>query len=70
MSHNDIFKIFKTTIGVSDALIHTWFQNGKDSIRVRYVDHTELIFTYHNDRDWKLETVASFVNSLREGGKK
>ena len=29
----------------------------------------EFIFTYHNQKDWKFETITSFLNGMK-GGKK
>jgi hypothetical protein len=46
-----------------------WFPNGKDSIRVRYKNRMELVFTFHDQQNWKLETIKEFLKSMKEGNK-
>ena len=49
--------------------VDVWFQNGKNSIRIRQKNHQEFIFTFNDKDDWRFETVKSFINELK-GGKK
>lgn len=49
--------------------VESWFQNGKNSIRIRQKNHQEFIFTFNNEGNWRFETVESFMNGLK-GGKK
>lgn len=46
-----------------------WFPNGRDSIRIRDINKHELIFTYHGDTDWRLETVNEFLKNMKGGCK-
>ena len=46
-----------------------WFPNGRNSIRIRYINKHELIFTYHSDTDWRLETVNEFLKNMKGGCK-
>lgn len=69
MLHSDIYKIFKEYFPAYYEKVDVWFQNGWNSIRIRYKNKAEHIFTFHNSNDWKLETVKSFISGLK-GGKK
>ena len=62
--YNDIFG---DTLGVVD----TWFQNGKNSIRIRFangdmrINGKEVIFTLGpSGVEWRLETRAYFEQTL------
>ena len=46
-----------------------WFPNGKNSIRIRDNNKHELIFTYHSDADWRLETINEFLKNTKGGCK-
>lgn len=61
MTHKALFDIFKMLFGAHLGDIDTWFPNGKNSIRVRLTIHKEVIFTYVNDKKWRLETVDMFL---------
>ncbi len=63
MSHIDIYKHFKTLFPEKVEKSVEYFPNGKNSIRVRYLDKSELIFTLNSISDWKLETIKSFLKS-------
>lgn len=47
--------------------VDVWFQNGKNSIRVRQKNRQEFIFTYNDKDNWKFETVESFMAGLKGG---
>lgn len=65
MSHDNIFEIFKLLFPT--FAIHDWFQNGRNSIRIRQVvDYRDFVFTYNNESDWRFETVDSFIKNLRK----
>ena len=66
MSHTDILKRFKETCHITDDVLDCWFPNGKGSIRVRFKDRRELVFTYSSPRKWRIETVDSFVENLNK----
>ena len=64
MGHKDIFNIFSTMFPTFTNNIKVWFPNGKNSIRVRYISSPDCVFTYDNNKNWKLETVNSFAKKF------
>ncbi len=70
MTHKEVFKWFELYFPIyAGDKIDTWFQNGKNSIRVRQTNGQEFIFTFNNHKDWKFETLGSFVDHTMTGGK-
>ena len=65
MTHKDILKRFLIAYPIPENMIDCWFPNGKGSIRVRFVNHVELIFSYSSDKNWRIETVDSFLNDQK-----
>jgi hypothetical protein len=64
MAHVDIYKIFKTLFPLYMEKVTEYFPNGKNSIRVRIGElHQDFIFTFINPKEWKFETVDSFINN-------
>lgn len=62
MTHNEVFKQFQISFpSYVGAKIDTWFPNGKNSIRVRQTNGKEFIFTFNNHKDWRFETIDSFI---------
>ena len=61
MVHTDIFKKFKQFSKMKDDSVKEWFPNGKDSIRVRFIDEKEIVFTFKAHDNWRFETVESFI---------
>lgn len=64
MTHREVFARFKTCFPWYAERVDEWFQNGKNSIRVRKRGGMELIFTFNSDKDWCLESVESFIHKL------
>ena len=65
MTHKDVLKMFKTYFPSIAGVMTEWFPNGKNSIRVRYSRiRPDVVFTYNDTKDWKLETVDSFIKSM------
>lgn len=64
MSHDVLFDKFKELSHIKTDDIIAWFPNGKDCIRVRLTDLTDLMLTYHSDKDWRLETMDSYLNGI------
>ena len=60
---------FKSMFPDMAQSIAVWFPNGRDSIRIRDINKHELIFTYHSDTDWRLETVNKFLKNMKGGCK-
>lgn len=70
MSHSEIMKWFEYYFpDYSRNRVDVWFPNGRNSIRIRQKNGQEFIFTYHNQKDWRFETITSFLNGMK-GGKK
>lgn len=70
MSHSEVYKWFKLYFpDYAGDKLDTWFQNGKNSIRIRQTNHQEFVFTMQDKNNWKFETLESFMAGLR-GGKK
>ena len=70
MTHIDVFKFFILFFpSYAGSKVDAWYPNGRNSIRIKHTDRQEFIFTYNNPRDWRFETVNSFLNRM-EGGKK
>lgn len=65
MTHDSVYNAYKTMFPTYIHYTSIWFQNGKNSIRVR-VSGRDLIFTYNNADDWKLETVDSFLKEMKK----
>lgn len=67
MSHSEIMKWFELYFpDYAGSRIDLWFPNGRNSIRIRQKNGQEFIFTYHNRKNWKFETVDSFLNERRK----
>lgn len=70
MSHNDIYKLFELHMpSYAGEKVELWFPNGRNSIRVRSIGKEEFIFTFNNPKDWRFETVGSYINTFRKENK-
>lgn len=65
MTHNEIWKAFKRHFTYASDSVTYWFPNGRNSIRVRLANNTDMIFTYKNKKVWRIETVDSFLESIK-----
>jgi Txe/YoeB family toxin of Txe-Axe toxin-antitoxin module len=69
MVHTKVLKKYKELIkSLADGMFSvnteepfTWFPNGYNSIRIRYENRNEFVFTYHDDKKWRLETGDYFI---------
>lgn len=59
--HENFVRIFPGVAGRT----FQWFQNGKDSIRLRIAFQDDMIFSYTNPKDWRLESVETWLDSNR-----
>lgn len=67
MGHSEVMKWFESYFpDFSGERIDMWFPNGRNSIRIRQKNGQEFIFTYHGQKDWKFETITSFLNGMKE----
>ncbi|MFA7097643.1 MAG: methionyl-tRNA synthetase [Gammaproteobacteria bacterium] len=70
MTHNKVFEWFNLYFPIyAGDKIDTWFPNGKNSLRVRQTNGQEFIFTFNGHKDWKFETIDSFIKHATKGGK-
>lgn len=67
MSHDIILGYFRKCIPQCSkpTKIKEWFPNGKNSIRIRFNDDSDYIFTYYGDGVWCFETVDCFIMRLK-----
>lgn len=65
MTHNDVFLSFKNLFGDEmTTKVQMWFPNGKNSIRLRFTDRGEYVFTINSKGSWCFETVEHFVSRI------
>ena len=70
MSHYDIYKLFELHMpSYAGEKVEIWFPNGRNSIRVRHWNREEFIFTFNNPKDWRFETIDSYINHFRKENK-
>lgn len=67
MLQEDVFTQFKKQFPQYSKWVTDWFPNGRDSVRVRVIDGSDYVFTYHNEFDWRFETAVSFINGMKGG---
>lgn len=71
MSHSEVMKWFENYFpDYSGDRVDVWFPNGRNSIRIRQENGQEFIFTYHSQKDWRFETITSFLNGMKGGKSK
>lgn len=68
MLHNDVYLCFKVHLPQLSKNVVDWFQNGRNSIRVRMDYMQDYIFTYCSEHDWCLETIDSYIKKMKGGG--
>ena len=66
MNHVETIKVYQDMFGVALEIISEWFPNGKNSVRIRFKDRrcVEIVFTYRNNENWRLETVKQYLDHL------
>ena len=65
MTHDIVFQHFRACLPRHASETIAWFPNGKNSIRVRYEDGRDFIFTFNNELDWCYETAEHFIKRLK-----
>ena len=65
MAHKDVLSIFKRNFEELYSRITVWFPCGKDCVRIRFANGDEIMFTYHGEKDWCLESVNSYVSKMK-----
>lgn len=65
MRQIELVEQLKKLLKVRDDAVDCWFPNGKGSVRVRMANGVELVYTYIAERNWRLETVHSWVEGRK-----
>ena len=67
MNHDQVLAKFKEIyyLGPDDD-IDIWFPNGKNSVRIRFTNKREIVFTYYGKDNWVLETAGHFIGKMRK----
>ena len=61
-----LYNLFITLFPQHIQQDNVWYPNGKNSIRIKESNGRELIFTYTNETDWRLETMKSFMRGMKK----
>ena len=63
MTPQKLFEVFKKITGFNDEDVERYFtmNNAKNSIRIRFKDKNEYVFTYKTPRKWRLETREAYT---------
>lgn len=64
MKHDEIFELFKMHFSNYIGTLEEWFPNGKDSIRVRFADGRDYIYTV-SENGFSFESKESFIDKLK-----
>ena len=72
MNHKAIYNVFLKSIDTLipesniniQSSIDVWFPNGRSSIRIRFKNHYEIVYTYNSQNDWSVETVDSYMKRM------
>lgn len=72
MTHRQVYDQFRLIFPNQVTEETIWFQNGRNSIRLRglvglYPVKTDFVFTIFAKDSWRLETIDSFIKHLKEG---
>ena len=66
MTHMNVYDVFKHLFPEFKEHTTEWHPNGKNSIRIRFGHYRpDMVFTYQSPKDWKFETVDSFLNTMQ-----
>ena len=68
MTHDEVFNQYTRLFpNYAYDQVETWFQNGKNSIRIRLIDHRQFVFTIYGKKDWRFETLDSYIDRTMKG---
>lgn len=70
MPHITVYEIFRKMFPQFAENVVTWFPNGRNSVRLRTNLSEDFVFTYHKNKDWRFETVESFIKTMKGEKKK
>lgn len=70
MTHQFIFDKLKEIVPQYAENVVTWYPNGRNSVRVITNNKREFIFSYEGDKDWRFETVKSYIKKVKKEDKR
>jgi hypothetical protein len=65
MTHKKVYGWFKIYFPQFFDQVEEWWPCGKNCIRVRLENGRDYVFTYNGGKHWRLETVESFIKSMK-----
>ena len=65
MLHDRIFDTFTKMFPNIAERIVKWLPNGKNSVRLRDSYGRDFVFTFNSEKEWRFETVKSFIDTIR-----
>lgn len=66
MNHSSVHDIYKRLMPSFEAQTEIWFPNGWNSIRVRFFDGRDYIFTIEENGDFSFEDVSHFLERIEK----
>lgn len=60
MTHKNVFETFNKMFHGWRGMSEFWYPYGNSTIKIRMKNRAEYVFTYFDERHWKLETIESF----------
>lgn len=64
MLHSEIFQIYKKIFHHDAHNVEAWHHNGFGSIRIRFFNKDEWVFSYTNDNKFSIETLDNFIKNM------
>lgn len=65
MLHAAVYELFKSYFPSYAENTRAWFQNGRNSIKIRNNNGQEYVFTYYGEKGWCFETVNHYIMRLK-----
>ena len=67
MLHKDVYVWFTVIFPQYADKVKEALPCGKNTVRVKLSDQTELVFYYTSPSEWRLETLDSFIARMPKG---
>lgn len=65
MVHKEVLGMFGRMFPEYREKMEMFFPNGRNSVRVRFRNGEDYVFTYNSPKDWCFESLDSFIGRLR-----
>lgn len=69
MTHRKVYEWFKLYFPQFHDQSVEWWPCGKNGVRVRLKSGQDYVFVYNGKKHWRLETVESFIKSMKSDKK-